>query len=282
MNPITNQVIIKVEKQVEDSVKLGSKEIFLDGTFEPEKNARIYGTVIGIPENLSGIELYRNHRANAKKYISGEEVRTTLAEQPYLKGRYKYQCADYSPEEDVVYNDALPVEIQVGDKAYFHFNALKDSQLQKNEDGSTVHFVRYDQVFCVVRTIRKPYIAGVVDVCHNEIIPIGGHVLIEPYFGDDIEELQIDSSQFKGITTALPAFIKAKKGKFGIITDIHDKPVLYTGIVRYICKYAPGYNIDFKAGDKILYARHSDFDNVIEGKEYYVMKVWDITAKLEE
>lgn len=278
MQPITNYVIIKAEKLIEDTVKKGNLELYLDGTYEPEENARIYGTVIAPPSRLNGIELYRKYRSSpeAWRYVSGFELSADKKMSGRDVFRKDYRPSDYSPEEDIVDISVLPIEIEEGDKAYFHFHALNDSIIDTIvEDGKTftIHAIRYDQIFCVVRHIHQGiFLENEVETISygvKTIIPIGGHVLIEPYLGEG-EEIEVEGKTVKGSI-----------GKFGIITDLHDKPVLYTGIVRHVCQPAAGYNVDFKPDDKILYSKHSDFENTIEGKKYYVMKIWDVVAKIE-
>ena len=66
----------------------------------------------------------------------------------------------------------------------------------------------------------------------------------------------------------------------GIITDIDHKPMAMNGIVRHIGVPIANANYGFTANDKVIYLKGSEFKNNIEGKDYYVMKQWDVVAKI--
>jgi co-chaperonin GroES (HSP10) len=140
-------------------------------------------------------------------------------------------------------------ETQEGDKVYFHFNSINDRNLVQYL-GEKIYKLQYPNAICVVRD-------GV-------IIPIAGHILIEPIWDDEVQSLG-----------------NGKRGKLsesGIVTELNDKPKHLEGIVRYVCTPMQGDIMELEPGNKILYAPHADWEVEIEGTKYYVMKYWDIEA----
>lgn len=107
-----NYVLIEVPLERHESVKMGNgEELYLDSTYEPEKHARNYGTVLKVPDRL--------------KYsgVKGDE---------------------YSLEYDA------DMDLEVGDIAYFHYlesaKAVKRGQVFE-VDGKRAVMIRYDRIF---------------------------------------------------------------------------------------------------------------------------------------
>lgn len=137
-----NYVFFKTDKLAEDSIIIGGNALYFDPTYDPQRNARIYGTVYSIPYKLS-------------KIIIGQ----------FPQGKPKYQ----DPTPAFRYLDEIAQEIKVNDKIYFHYNTLgnpEHSFMANDINGDPVYSVRYDLIYCAVR--------------NGLIIPIGGNVLIEP------------------------------------------------------------------------------------------------------
>jgi co-chaperonin GroES (HSP10) len=224
-----NQVIVRVKKTRNDEIILGlgtSNPLILikDTDFEPEKNAVIHGEVVSIPKKLSAMEVTREYDGFPTRNVK------TL--------RY----------------NALPIEVEVNDRVYFHFHSLDDQSLLVKEDGWLYFTVQYDQIFCSVR--------------NGVIVPIAGYILVDPYFGNDVEEVSVPG---------MPS-IRAKISASGIIYDRADKPRYLEGVVRYVSKYIDFVGISVMPGERVFYTTESDFENEIEGRNYYVMKIWDLFA----
>lgn len=239
-----NQVVVRVKKTKNDEIVTGITDssgnpliLLKDTDFEPEKNAIIHAEVVAAPEKLSGVEVTREY--------DGYPLRRDRHEHVLLK-----------------YED-LPVEIISGDKVYFHFHSLIDDESFLYKENGWLYFViQYHHIFCAVRG--------------QEIVPIAGYVLVDPYFGDDIEDIQVP--QVGVGLMPMPTSVKGKVSSSGLITELHERPMYLEGVVRHVSKYIDFVGVDVKPGDRILYTIESDFENEIEGKTYYVMHSWDIFA----
>jgi len=136
-------VFIKAENAVEDTVMMGETTLFLDGSFDPLKNARIYGKVVAIPEKLT----------DAFIGLKAEEMPISLEE----------------PRQFRKLSDITPT-IEVGDTIYFHYGVLGE---ESNElmvailNGDPVYRVRYDRIWA--REDKDGNVEG-----------IGSNVLVEP------------------------------------------------------------------------------------------------------
>jgi co-chaperonin GroES (HSP10) len=136
-------VFITSEKAVEDTVKLGDMTLFIDGSFDPLKNARTYGKVVAIPEHLT--DAFIGLKAELKP-ISKEE-----------------------PRQFRKRSDIIPT-IEVGDKVYFHYGVLGE---EANEmmvailNGDPIYRVPYDRIWA-----RKDK--------NGKIEGVGSNVLVEP------------------------------------------------------------------------------------------------------
>jgi co-chaperonin GroES (HSP10) len=223
--------------------------------FNPLKRKRNYGTVVTIPKELTkDIKIYQKDAGLPApvQYIDAEDSQRLGV---------PYQCGGWKPEH-VTCADIVP-EVQVGDKIYFHYLTIDKSNELTGEDGCTYYKLRYNNIFCVVRDGR--------------IIPIGGYILLESVYDDDVEKLPETITE-KG--ERLNAMM-VKRSKTGIIIDHHVKPKAVEGIVRHVgtplrvnrCEIAPGHVVAFEL--------NSDLKVPIEGKEYYVIPYRDILGKVK-
>ena len=87
MQPLSNFIWVEVEKSHENSTFIKGKnnekiELYLDSSFEPEFNARQYGTVYAVSKNVKGVEagdkIYCHHflvsESNRVKFIDDKLV----------------------------------------------------------------------------------------------------------------------------------------------------------------------------------------------------------------
>jgi co-chaperonin GroES (HSP10) len=207
---------------------------------------RHYGTVVGVPMKLTDeIRVYQDQGAETE-YIPSERI-NLLPKHAQSAGKWasligtksKWKtCADFE------------INVQVGDKIYFHHNTITEDNFVGEIDGKKTYKLEYQNAICCVRD-------GV-------FIPLAGHVLVEPLWAEGVEDLG-----------------DGKMGKLsqsGLVTELHEKPELQRGKVAFVGAALKGEMQELFAGDKIVYLPHSDYPVEIEGKTYYVMKTWEIIA----
>jgi co-chaperonin GroES (HSP10) len=232
-----------------------------NANFKPMMVQRHYGIVVGVPGRLSSDDKIRQVDPGfpaPSRYIPSEQVEAMVTNWIANNGKTNAPPVDsYSCLPTFVHKwetaDQFEMEAQVGDKIYFHYNTVDDENLIPYA-GDKVYKLKYSQALCVVRD-------GI-------IFPVAGTVLVEPIWEEGVEDLG-----------------EGKKGKVsqsGIVTELHEKPKHLEGIVRYVCSPMKGEETGLKPGDKIIYIQHADWEIDIEGKTFYVMKYWDILAKIEE
>ena len=146
-----DHVLFTTDKQLEDTVTHKSLELFLDSSYDIERNTRTHGTVLALPRGLS------------------DNIVITGPLPPYT-----------------VMSDIAP-EVQLGDKIYFHYNVLAqpEAHIAMTSDNEPIYPVRYDQIYCAV---RQEHFRIVKDKCGmvtdqetiTKINPIGGWTLVRP------------------------------------------------------------------------------------------------------
>lgn len=143
-------------------------------------------------------------------------------------------------------------EVKVNDKIYFHYNALDEDSIIPDHKGLWV--IDYDMVFCAVRD--------------NRIIMIGGKILAQPVFDDDI--VTIDIGGFSQ---------KAKLTKSGLVKELDPKHNVHKAKLCHIGTPLKGEQpVPIKPGDVFYYIKNGDFKNTIEGQEFFVMNQDEILA----
>lgn len=152
-------------------------------------------------------------------------------------------------------------DIQKGDKVYIHFNQIFDGNfLWKDEEGMLIYKVIAAMIFCSIRD--------------GEIIPHFGHMLVKPYF-EEAEDITYGEGSSE-IT------VKGRLTESGLVKEINVKPEYLIGVVHHVGSPVGFWPESISTGERILFLKKSEFDNVIEGEEYYVMKQWDTVAKFDE
>jgi co-chaperonin GroES (HSP10) len=248
ISPATDHILITIEKEYENMLVLNSGlELKFVTDYEPERNRRIFGTVVAVPQKLTQKQLKQEMPGlpEPARYIDHEIVSKVGVE------LIQYQCGIYEPTWKTIAD--IPQDVQVGDKIYFHFNTLVPENKIKLKDGRNLYKLNYTNALCVVRS--------------SEIIGVSGHVLIEPVYEDG--------------TIDLGNNIKGKVNEFNLVTDLHTKAKYLEGIVRHVCKPLHGDELDLHPGERIFFVENSDWEVKIEDKIFYCMKYWDIIAKIE-
>jgi co-chaperonin GroES (HSP10) len=259
-----NSVLVELEKISDDEYQLGSGvKLFINTTYKPEQHQRIYGTCVAIPEMLT----------------KGDQI--------------KFEEGDYR------FTDSIEPEVKVGDRVYFTYLVVRKENLVEYE-GKSYYNIPYSQILCVVRDVPAGFMVDVpelldyskkenktfestlaevmetgVDVPsykkmpeRDVIIPIGGNILLEEYYGKDAEMIEVNG--FK---------IHVENSKSStLITNIVQKPSRREGIVRIIGTPLKGDEIEFSTGDIVMFPNKFGFKNNIEGTDYLFVKYWDIQA----
>lgn len=142
--------------------------------------------------------------------------------------------------------------IEEGDTVYFHFNAVDaESRMETDVEKKPFYNIHYSSIFCYVR-------GGVITM-------VGSRVLAEPVYDDDV---------------VLEGGIRVKKSKSGIITEINVKHNVKKARLTHIGNPRRGEKLpDVGPGEIVYYAHDADFENEIEGKQYFVMFQEDLLMK---
>lgn len=155
---------------------------------------------------------------------------------------------------DSMHNTAsIHPDVEVGDRIYFHFNAINRGQTLIQIDERKLHRISYGQIFCAIKPDGRK-------------VMIGSRVLCSPLSEE-------------GLTTLHGGGIQ--KSKSGIIINTDKKHSAKKATLRHIGKnYTGRVPLNIKEGDTVLYEPHADFENTIEGETFFVMTQEDIICKL--
>jgi co-chaperonin GroES (HSP10) len=165
----------------------------------------------------------------------------------FTKGdQIKYEEGDYR------FTDSIFPEVCVGDRVYFTYIVVNKATLVEYE-GKFYCNIPYSAILCVVR--------------NGEIIPIGGNVLCEEYFGKDASAFEVHGKQMFG-----------EMSKSGLITSIVKKPSQRHATVKIVGTPLKGDDMEIAPGDIVMFPNKFGFKNNIEGKDYLFIKYWDVHA----
>jgi co-chaperonin GroES (HSP10) len=256
-----NSVLVELEKLSDDEYQLGSGvKLFINTTYKPEQHQRIYGTCVAIPEMLT----------------KGDQI--------------KFEEGDYR------FTDSIEPEVKVGDRVYFTYLVVRKENLVEYE-GKSYYNIPYSQILCVVRDVPAGFrldVPKAFEYCKEngieweylldqvlnkgidldfkvntpatkEIIPIGGNILLEEYYGKDATEIEVDGKKI---------FVQMGKS---LVTGI-AKPSTKEGIVRIVGSPLKEDLMEVSCGDIVTFPNKFGFKNNIEGTDYLFVKYWDIQA----
>ena len=134
-------------------------------------------------------------------------------------------------------------ELQIGDKDYFHYLVVSDSHVYGN-----VYSVLRERIFCYVR---------------DKIYPLGYWTLCLPFYDEKADIVEIDGKEVEVI----------KQGN--IVTAVSRRPSAKRTRISKI-----GRNrLKLKNDDVVYCERGFEFENMIEGTNYYCVKQVDIVGK---
>lgn len=143
MRIIKNEVWVKVAQELEDTIKFGTLNLYVDNSYFPESHTRIFGEVVVIPESLT--------KGNEKSDPPQQSFIDALC---ISEGR--------------PFSDIKPI-VKVGNTIYFHRNAIDESR--KVYIGEEVFFrVSYEMIFLAIKTLFN----------ESMMFMVGGHILAKP------------------------------------------------------------------------------------------------------
>ncbi len=233
---LTNFVIFKTDALFNSKATfkgVNGMDIVINHDFDPQKHARIYGEVVSVPQRLSHFPI--------------------MQENAGLPAYHEYSPFIYK------YLDDIAMEVEIGDKIYFHFNTMITKGNIIGEEGKHPNKtwfvkVRYDQIICAVRG--------------DKIIPIGSYTLVKP----DLESWDDISIPTYSEVLGDDGKPMLKPKEQWLITKTAPEARYLSGFVEHIGTPLHGDNLEMKDGDKIIYRRNADWNQSIEGKQYFSIR----------
>jgi co-chaperonin GroES (HSP10) len=231
-------IIVKSDSQKNDTLEtsiLGADgkplQLQLNTEYNPHHHAKIDAEVYATPDKYGNSEVIWEHTGCVKVPNKDKKVK---------------RVKDFD------------INLKKGDKVYFHYLTLTDDQfIDRLEDGSSLYYVYPENIYCSIND--------------GKINPVMGTVFIEPYFGDDVVDVEYDKQT-----------IKARVTESDIVSEIVKNPKHLQGKVSVIGEPEGFDDSGVREGDIIFYTLNSDFENDIEGNKYYIMRQWDLFAKLDD
>ncbi len=219
----------------------------METSYNANKDIRIFGTVIQPPSKLSDRMLYLedNGEPEPLRNVGYDEIKMAngfIRPEQYFPSPYK--------SNGFKMND-LKIDIQTGDKVYFHYLAINEDNIIDKEplehtingklsvDWHVTYKIPYEQIFARVRG--------------GKLTPINTHVLCEYEFEDNVS-------------------------RHGIILSSTEKPKYLVAKIRNVNEEN---DLGLSNGDVIYYLPYSNFENTIEGEKCLVLKEREIIAKVD-
>ncbi len=251
INPLNNNVLLKVKKR-NDRVELkGGEILYIDTSFEPEKNANVICEVVKTPENL--IFGYSNDRNDRGYFIP------------------KNNSMDWETK----------MELRVGDEVIIHFNSYASAFLESGKnieiDGQEYFFCDYSNIFLAKRKWTNHEISEFWEKNENQEVSI-----------DDMERFGITIDKEKDIFNVIPLngyclvepiekeitskFLEIPKSMTN--TDKKRVKICYNGSdnTEYLnTDYSDASGLKFD--DVVIIAKHCDipleYNETLNGKRYW-------------
>lgn len=201
------------------------------------QHRRIYGEIIATPFKLSDHIL---DRIETGLPLPSRYVSGEFVEAMVRSGERGWGKHSYKAggfEPSFKRMSDLEMVAQDGDRAYVNFDSITPDKFVGKFQGHFIYYIRYHELICVVRK--------------GKIIMTAEHTLAKPV---------VDS-------------VEASKTASGIYTQAVDKPRYLQATLWHV---AENNKLGLYAGAPIYYETHADFENTIEGQEFYVIKEEDI------
>lgn len=244
-----NSVLVELEKIAEDEYRFSSgAKIFIPNYAAEQRselqlkvdanNQRIYGECVAVPEILT----------------KGDMVKFD--------------------NEDIRFIDSIEPEVRVGDRVYFSYLSVNKGSLVEHEKKMYCN-INYSSILCVVRNGHYTEYGYTEDgqrvplglAKTTQIIPIGGNIMCEEYYGENATHTEVDGKKVFG-----------QVSKSGLITSIIKAPSQKEAIVRIVGKPLKEDVMEVEPGQIVTFPNKFGFKNNIEGTDYLFVKYWDIHA----
>jgi hypothetical protein len=255
MRIIKNQLIIRTDAVLNETISTKNKvKLYAALQYEPERHTRCYGEVMSVPFYCDRIPVINDVLGGPAYYDMPQYQFKSMAD--------------------------IPLEVEVGDKVYFHYNVLLPddnskglwntnwikSKLETDADGNKKRFYYFKanmtQIIAVVRD--------------GKVIPIGSHVLVEPDLEtwEEIllpiaEALMVDGKPVP--VRNADGTVKMKPKSEWIQKKVEPEEKYLRGWVRHIGTPLNGDKCSLKAGDYVYFQKHANTKIEVEGKVYYRM-----------
>lgn len=132
------------------------------------------------------------------------------------------------------------LEFKESIKSEIDYSLVFENYIDTDSEGNKYYFINYSDV--------HSYKAD------DKMLMLNGKVLVQP---------------------------KVKAHKKSVIISPNSNEVFQLhGYVRHLCPQFGSEKRDIKKDDCVIFKPNSEFKQTIEGEEYYIMKYWDIIAKL--
>lgn len=227
---------------------LDGKELVVGDTrLEKERRARTNATVIQVPISL-GRKPIGSTKTGLPAYGPSRLPEADVSVHDAIYAR---------PQNKITWMSDIAPEVKVGDKIFFPWTQTLDSRnvIAKARDGKSVIVrISYDTVYAVIR--------------ERKIIPIGGHILIDPVFETWDHILKPTFYNFNG-PDGKPA--PRPKSEW-IAVKTAPKHIDREGVVKHIGTPLKGQRCALKPGTRVLYKPKLQNMVDIEGEKYFIMR----------
>lgn len=251
-------VLVKTDTILEDSVGDG-RPILVDGSYDRAKVVRTYATVVQTPVSMGNYPI-RQIPVGFPGYGAIRIYKDHDMDNPHpalyrIGGVNKYR-----------FMSDIAEEVMVGDRIYFKWRVMygRNNILARSEGDNPEYLVKvpYDHIYCAVRG--------------GEIIPIGGHVLIQPEREDEREimiKTYYDVKDRNGNPVERPEsqWIRTK-----IFPDNKDR----VGTVFRTGTPLRGDGRYLENGIRVVYKTRLKSLLLVEGHRYFIIPQNNILAKI--
>ena len=201
-----NYLTVKVDSLFDDEIKSSTLDLKIRTDIRPTHHTKIYGEVVGLPR------AYRD---------------------------------DEMPDGDVLWSsEGIDDFYKIGDKIYFHYNAVLDQQKMIEPK---IFFIPARRIF--------------LKVVDDKIIMAPGFSLGDKLYEDNVVEIELDGKKTMAEVSE----------ETGIVIDIFPKPIEKNLIIKHS-------SIHNKIDDRVLMLDDSNMEIEVENQTFYLMENRDIVG----
>lgn len=215
-----NNVLIKLDRLPDELILLSGKKIFIDPTFEPEKNAAVTGSVVAVPNKL----MYSPSRTD---------------------------LIPWETEMELEINDRVICYFMSSVNAF----SPQYNKWIRDENGEFYILVRYEHIYIAKRKTGSILLSGIPIDDKYKIIPLNGYCIIEPIMDEEHEAIK---EKIKKMGLMVPPYLRNKHSvKYGIVKYLAKPNKSYFSLKGQL-RTDTDENCDIKVGDKIAMRKSSD------------------------